>query len=188
MTGPEGMVAQVIGPEGGQLSHPGGATLIIPPGALSDESTVTIMQVADSNLPVSDRVDFVPATGFDVSIADATGQPIESLAKPATLKLTLKPESWRRGTILYWIDEGTPKKVADTQLSDASVSAPIGHFSRFVAGVPIKGNQSNEKLVFLVAGVVAIVIMGLTYGVFASSRRRRPLTVGPRRLPSRNRR
>jgi hypothetical protein len=186
-TAQDGMVAHVIGPEGGQLSHPAGATLIIPPGALADESTVTIMPVADTDLPVSDRVDFVPETGFDISIADPAGQPIETLAKPATLRLTLKPDSWRRGTELYWIDDGDAEKVDGAQLSDSSVSASIGHFSRFVAGVPISGDQSNDKLIFLIAAVVAIVIMGLTFGVFASSRRRRPLSVGPRRLPARNR-
>jgi hypothetical protein len=186
-TAQNGMVAQVIGPEGGQLSHPAGATLIIPPGALADESTVTIMPVADTDLPVSDRVDFVPETGFDISIADPAGQPIETLAKPATLRLTLKPDRWRRGTELFWIDDGTPEKIEGVQLSDSSVTASIGHFSRFVAGVPISGDQNNDKMIFLFAVMIAIVIIGMTYGVFAASRRRRPLSVGPRRLPARNR-
>lgn len=186
-TGPDGMVAQVIGPEGGQLSHPLGATIIIPAGALEGESTVTIVPVADTKLPVSDRVDFMPATGFDISIADAAGQPIETFAKPATLKLSFKADKWRRETTLYWIDEGKAKQVAGTELGDTSVSAPIGHLSRFVAGVPIAGDQSNTKLIFIIAAIVAIFILGVIYAVFASTRRR-TLTVGPRRLPSRNRR
>jgi hypothetical protein len=188
LTGPEGMVAQVIGTEGGQLSHPAGATIIIPAGALEDDSTVTIMSIEDSNLPVSDRVDFVPQTGFDIAIADATGRPIETLAIPATLKVTLSPNQWRRGTVLYWINESKPEVLSDVQFTDASISAPLDHFSRFVAGVPITGSEGSNWLMYLIAAVVALVIVGVCYGFFSASRRRRTLSVGPRRVPARNRR
>jgi hypothetical protein len=182
------MVAQVIGPEGGQLSHPAGATLIIPEGALSDESTVTIMLIEDATLPVSDRVDFVPQTGFDIAIADATGRPIETLAKPAMLKIDLKPDQWRRGTVLYWINESKPEILSNVQLTDATVSAPLDHFSRFAAGVPITGSESSNRLLYLIAATVALVILAVCFGVFSASRRHRTLSVGPRRVPARNRR
>jgi hypothetical protein len=188
VAGPGGMVAQVIGPEGGQLSHPAGATIVIPAGALKDESTVTIMSIEDTNLPVSDRVDFVPQTGFDIAIADATGRPIETLAKPATLKVTLKPDQWRRGTVLYWINASKPEILSDVQLTDAAVSAPLDHFSRFAAGVPITGSESSNRLLYVIAAAVALVIIAVCYAVFAGSRRHRTLSVGPRRLPARNRR
>jgi hypothetical protein len=188
VAGPSGMVAQVIGPEGGQLSHPAGATIIIPPGALKDESTVTIMSIGDSNLPVSDRVDFVPQTGFDIAIADATGRPIETLAKPATLKIDLKPDKWRRGTVLYWINASKPEVLSDVRLTDAAVSAPLKHFSRFAAGVPITGSESSNRLLYVIAAAVALVIIAVCYAVIAASRRHRTLSVGPRRVPARNRR
>jgi hypothetical protein len=182
------MVAQVIGPEGGQLSHPAGATLIIPEGALSEESTVTIMSLDDATLPVTDRVDFVSQTGFDIAIADATGRPIESLAKPATLKVTLKADQWRRGTVLYWIDESGPEILANVQLTDAAVSAPLDHFSRFAAGVPITGNDRNNRLLYLIAVGVALVVIAIGFAIYSANKRRRTLTVGPRRVPARNRR
>jgi hypothetical protein len=182
------MVAQIIGPKGGQLSHPAGATIIIPPGALTDESTVTIMLIEDTTLPVTDRVDFVPQTGFDIAIADATGRPIESLAKSATLKVTLKSDQWRRGTVLYWINASKPEILSDVQLTDAAVSAPIDHFSRFVAGVPITGSESNNRLLYVVAAAIALAIVAVCYSVIAASKRHRTLSVGPRRVPARNRR
>ncbi len=182
-----GMIAQVIGPEGGQLTHPSGATIIIPPGALLDESTVTIMPVADTNLPVTDRIDFVPATGFDITISDAAGQPVETLAKPATLQLSIAPDKWRRETTLYWIDDGTPEQVDGSQLSESAVSASIGHLSRYAAGVPITGNEDNNRLMYIVAAIVAVIIAGMAFVGFASVRRRRAYSVGLRRVPSRNR-
>jgi hypothetical protein len=182
------MVAQVIGPEGGQLSHPAGATVIVPPGALSDESTVTIMSIDDTNLPVSDRVDFVSETGFEIAIADATGRPIDSLAKAATLKIALKPDKWRRGTVIYWIDESRPDVLAGVQLTDAAVSAPLTHFSRFAAGVPIAGNEGSNRIAYFVAATVGVVLLVLCFGICSTSRRRRTLSVNPRRVPARHRR
>jgi hypothetical protein len=188
VTGPGGMVAEIIGPEGGQLSHPAGATVIIPPGALTDDSTLTIMLIEDAKLPVSDRVDFVSQTGFDISIADATGRPVDSLAKPATLKIELKADRWRRGTVLYWIHDSKTEVLSDVQLTDAAVSAPLDHFSRFAAGVPITGSESSDRWKYLIAAVVGLVLVAICYGVFSASRRHRTLSVGTRRVPARNRR
>jgi hypothetical protein len=188
VTGLSGMVAQIIGPNGGQLRHPAGATVIIPKGAVSDESTLTIMSIEDSKLPVTDRVDFVPRTGFDIAIADATGRPIEQLAKPATLRVDLKSDQWRRGTVIYWIKGSEVEVLSDAVLSDSSVSAPLAHFSQFAAGVPITGNEGNSRLMYLFAAAVALAIIAASYGVYAATRRQRTLSVGSRRVPARHRR
>ena len=65
-TSENGMAASMIGPEGGTLPSPLGASLVVPEGALEEASTVSLLPVADTKLPV--RAD-VSCSEYGVAIS-----------------------------------------------------------------------------------------------------------------------
>jgi hypothetical protein len=181
-SGPNGMVAKVIGPAGGTLESPAGAKLVIPPGALTEDATVTIVPVADSKLPVAEDVEFVPGSAFDVTVAAPTGNSIEKLEKPATLTVSLKPEQWRKGITLYWIDGTIPKALDSSELTESAVSADTNHFSRFAAGLPTTGESSKRDPVPFLLGALGVVVLLLAIVAFITAQhRRRPPSIPTRR-------
>jgi hypothetical protein len=181
-SGPNGMVAKVIGPNGGTLESPAGAKLVIPPGALKEDATVTIMPVADAKLPVAENVEFVPGSAFDVTVAAPTGNSIDKLEKPATLTIALKPEQWRKGIALYWIDGSIPKTLDSNHLTESAISAETNHFSRFAAGLPTTAASSKRDPVPFLLGALGVVVLLLAIvGFVTAQRRRRPPSIPTRR-------
>jgi hypothetical protein len=185
-SGPNGMVAKVIGPNGGTLESPAGAKLVIPPGALTEDATVTIMPVADAKLPVADNVAFVPGSAFDVTVAAPTGNSIAKLEKPATLTVSLKPEQWRKGITLYWIDGAIPKALDGSELTESAVSADTNHFSRFAAGLPTTAASSKRDPVPFLLGALGVIVLLLAIVAFITAQhRRRPPSIPTRRSRTR---
>jgi hypothetical protein len=180
-SGPNGMVSRVIGPEGGELTSPAGAAVTIPPGALTEDATVTIVPVESTKLPVVADVDFVPNSAFDVSVATATGEPVEQLQQPATLRIDVPQEQWREGILLYRV-EGTDATALDgATLSETAVSAETDRFSRFVAGLPVATeSDGRDPLPFIIGALGIVAVMMIVVGYITAQQRRRPRAITPR--------
>jgi hypothetical protein len=179
-----GMVSQVIGPNGGQLSCPSGATIVIPPGALDQMSTVTLRPVADSKLPARATVDLLADTAFDVTIAAMDGRAIDGLKKPALFSIALPTEKWRSGATIYSVDGVAMEPLANVTLTGDSVSAPVERVSRYVAGVPVKPEMSTKRSLAKLAMVGAALVFVVSAAALALKlwlSRKTTMTVGPRR-------
>ena len=180
-----GMVSQVIGPEGGQLSCPTGATITIPAGALAQLATVTLRPVANSKLPAGASVDLLPGTAFDITVAAMDGKSIDGFDKPAQFSVALGSDKWRTGTTLYAVDGVEFAPLSNVILRGDSVSAPVNKLSRYVAGVPVKATvsakRSMAKIVMAGAALVFLVsVSALAFKLWLG--RKSTMTVGPRRL------
>ncbi len=180
-----GMVSQVIGPDGGRLSCPTGATIIIPAGALAQLATVTLRPVASSKLPAGSSVDILPGTAFDITVAAMDGKSIDGLSKPAQFSVALASDKWRSGTTLYAVDGLELAPLSNVTLHGDSVSAPVDKLNRYVAGVPVKAvasaKRSVAKLVMAGAALVFFVsVAALAFKLWLG--RKTTMTVGPRRL------
>ncbi|MGH2532694.1 MAG: hypothetical protein ACRDJW_10365 [Thermomicrobiales bacterium] len=180
-TGLDGLVSRVIGPEGGELVNPVGATLTVPAGALTEDATVTIVPVADTKLPVVADVDFVPGSAFDVTVATATGQSVEQLLEPASLRIDVPREQWRDGMTLYRIEGMAATSIDGATHDDAGVWAETDHFSRFVAGLPIATESDRrDPLPFIIAALGILAVLLLIVGYVTAQRGRRPRAITPR--------
>jgi hypothetical protein len=176
------MVARVIGPDGGELTSPGGATVIIPAGALTEDATVTIIPVGDTKLPVSEEVDFVPGKAFDVNVAGATGDSVERLLKPATLRIGLEPEQWRDGIMLYAINGLAVEPIPSSTLTEDAVDAEVEHFSTYAAGLPAATDPTGREPLPFILGALGVIVVLLAVVTFVTAhQRRRPATITPRR-------
>lgn len=170
-----GAVAAVVGPAGGQVVNPRGATLTIPAGALTGATAVTIAPVPDPQLPVSPEVDLIPGSGFDVTFSGASGQPIEQVSEPVTLRLALSANQWRDGAAIYRVNGSTLERVGGSRLDRDGVTAPLSHFSRYVVGTPSPTATASRNLfrwlLIAIGGLAAVTLFG---AVVASTRPRRP--------------
>ena len=180
-----GMVSQVIGPDGGQLSCPTGATITIPAGALAQQATVTLRPVSNSKLPARTSVDLLPGTGFDITLAAMDGKAIDGLKKPARFSIALASDKWRSGTTLYSVSGFEMVPLNNVTLSGDSVSAPVQSQSRYVAGVPVQAansaKRSMAKLVMAGAALVFVLsVSALAFKLWFG--RKTTMTVGSRRL------
>ncbi len=181
-TGADGLVAMVIGPEGGELINPTGATLTIPTGALEEPATVRIKPVRDARLPVDITVDLIPGSGFDVSVATLGGDAITRLAADATLRLSLASGQAWEGVELYRIENGRLVRLEGTVRSENGISAEMDHFSRFVAGIPVPDEESDrDYIAWLIAGGGALMTLGAAFWIIRSLTRWRALRHESRR-------
>ena len=151
-------VIQEVGPDGGTIRHPAGAELEIGSGVFDASMTVSMIQVPDSQLPVSPDIDLVPSTGFDIEITAANGIAMTTLPAGVILRFTL-PDKLRNDAVVYWIDGQNLNQLGVTNQEDTGISAPLAHLSRYVAGVPIDENPELGWLPWAVA--VAAAISGL---------------------------
>jgi hypothetical protein len=180
-----GMVSQVIGPDGGQLSCPSGATINFPPGALDQPSTVTLRPVANSKLPARSTIDLLPGTAFDITVAAMDGRSLDGLKKPATFTIALPSDKWRSGTTLYAVDGLDMQPLGNVTLRGDSVSAPVNALSRYVAGVPVKTTESAKRSMakFVMAGAALVFFVSMAALAFKIWwGRKSTMSVGPRRL------
>jgi len=166
---PSAPVVAEIGPAGGSVVHPAGATLTVPAGVLAGPATVTVRPVPDPRLPVSPETALIPGTGYDVTMVGADGRPILQLARAVTLRLAIPPTERHDGAVLLWVEGETLQPVDRSSLDEEAVSAPLRHFSRFVAGVPDQGDETLGLLTWVVAGSAGL--LGLVgRGLFARRR------------------
>jgi hypothetical protein len=171
-------VVREIGSAGGHVSHPAGATLVVPPGTLADGSTVALASVPDPSLPVSAATDLIPGTAFDVTVVGADGEVIDALSGDTVLRLEIPERDRRAGLVVVWVDGDELKPMDGSRLADGSVTAPLPHLSRFVAGVPAEEGRLSGALPWLIAGAVALA--GLAGGaVRAATAHRRSAVALP---------
>jgi hypothetical protein len=185
-TGTDGMVAQTIGPEGGDLHCPSGtgASLVIPPKALKEPSTVTIRPVADRKLPSSSTVELISGTAFDVTIATANGESVEKLGAPATLTITLPKDTDQPNLTLYRVAGTRLEPLSNVQIDGAKVSVPLNRFSRIVAGVPAPSapaSSTRDPMPFILAALGFVVVLMAIFAFGSVLLRRRARIVTPRR-------
>ena len=171
-------MAREIGPAGGELTNPAGASVSLPPNAVDEFVMASILPVPDPQLPVTPGVELIPGTGFDVSLATVTGAPVGRLREPATLRLALSPEQWRNTAAIYWIHDGRVERVASSTLERDGVSATLAHFSRFAVGVPVPAEAASRSLwpwIAAVLGVLTVLVVGSFAAGILGRRRSRAL-------------
>ena len=174
----EGMVATIIGPEGGVLPCPAGAEIEVPPGALKEPSTVTIVPISNSKLPVQNAVELIPDTGFDVTFAGPDGRAIDyALLEKAEFHIKLDEEAIRTGTKLYLVDGAALVPLSGTRIDGETLSVSIDGYARLVAGIPAPVNAGTTRNVgrYVAAaavGVIAMIVMVVLFGMFRPRRHR----------------
>ena len=182
------LVAQEIGPQGGELTTPFGAVIEIPQGVLQDLTSVTVQRIPDNNLPTVPSVDLVPDSGLQITLARPDGQMLDQLPQPALLRVDLG-DRWRAGATLYQLSDGELIPLDDVVTKGQVLEAPISRVMRVVAGVPVatavsaEGNNLVPFVLIALTSVIAAVVIGSLIG---AARRRRPRSV-PRRHTSRTR-
>ncbi len=128
-TGKDGMVASVIGPEGGDLSckEGSGAKLVIPPQALREPSSVIIQPAPDRKLPATTGIELIAGTGFDVTIAELNGESVERLDTPATFSITLPEDAVKPNLTLYRVTGNRLEPLSGVKIDGTTVSVPLNH-------------------------------------------------------------
>lgn len=160
-------IEQTVGPEGGTVTHPAGATLEIPARAFTAPVQVTIRSVPDSELPVSSDVDLIPGTGFDLRIVQANGTEVVLLPAPVRLHITPTQRDLHEETVIYWINGDRLEPVRSSAVVGSGVTANLDHFSRYVAGVPINEEPDLGALPWIIAAAAALsglIVVGLLVG------------------------
>lgn len=173
----DGTVASVMGVDGGTLTSPQGVTLIVPPGALAGQSTITIQPVTDTKLPTGNGVQLVRNTAFDVTVAGADGRAIDKLLAPAEVRVQLDEALVEQGVRLYEVDGSTLRQLPDTVIEGDELVVSLTSFSRIVAGkpVPVTATAKRNVLPFILAAVVVmilLVVLTLLAGMFRPRRQR----------------
>jgi len=173
----DGTVASVMGVDGGTLTSPQGVTLIVPPGALAGQSTITIQPVTDTKLPTGNGVQLVRNTAFDVTVAGADGRAIDKLLAPAEVRVQLDEALVEQGVRLYEVDGSTLRQLPDTVIEGDELVVSLTSFSRIVAGkpVPVTATAKRDVLPFILAAVVVmilLVVLTLLAGMFRPRRQR----------------
>jgi hypothetical protein len=185
-TSEDGMVAQVIGPEGGQLMCPSGATamLTVPADVLEEPSTITIRPIADSKLPTDSGIRLLSGTAYDVTVANTSGKSVDNLSEPAILKIALPDANAASGAKLYRVAGGRLLQM-NSKIEGNAISAPMEEFSRVVVGIPetaAVASTSNDAKPFIIAavGFVLAMIVLVTVGSMFLKSRPRIVTTGRR--------
>ena len=173
----DGTVAMVMSADGGTLPSPQGVTVVIPPGALAGQSTITIQPVTDSKLPTGNGVQLVRNSAFDVTVAGADGRAIEELQAPAEIRVQLDESLVEQGVRLYEVDGATLRLLPNTVIEGDELVVSLTSFTRIVAGKPVTVTATAKRnvLPFILAAVVviiALVAMTVLAGMFRPRRQR----------------
>lgn len=186
--GADGMYAITLGTSGGSLASPLGATVQVPPKALSDQTTVMIKPVDDRSVPRVAGVALVPGTAFDVAFGAADGRAVDGLQKPALLTIALPDASSAEQARIYRVDGEMLKLMPVSAANAGSVSTEIDGHARYVVGIPEGKAAGSTRSInpFLVGGLglLALISAGLLISRGLSHRKPRLI---PARRPSNNR-
>jgi hypothetical protein len=167
------VVEQTIGPAGGTVVHPAGATLEIPARAFVAPVRVAIRSVPDAELPVSSDVELIPGSGFELQIVRDDGREVVMLPAPVRLRIAPIARELPEGTVIYRINEGHLEPVQTSSLEANVVTASLDHFSRYVAGVPIEEESAVGALPWIIAAAAALSGLIVIAMLVRSSRRQR---------------
>lgn len=124
--GDSGTKPTQIGPSGGTLSV-GGAELVVPPGALSQPTSLSLTQTSDA----------APAGYALRSPLYRLGPDGLTFATPATIRLPVSGNA--AGAQIYLSRAGGGYEALQTTLTGSTASASISHFSAVFVGVPTGG-------------------------------------------------
>lgn len=175
---PANAVSQVIGVEGGTVTHPGGGAVLVDPATFDTRTTVRIASVPDSSLPVSPDVDLVPSSAFDIAIYGEDGQEIRDLPEGVRLTIDL-PAATRDAAVIFWVEGDRLEQLGVTDRDGEGISAPLPHLSRFVAGVPVAERPEVGWIAWafaIAAALSGLIVVGL---LARGGRRNRARTVRP---------
>jgi len=187
-TGANGMIAIGMNRNGGSLENPEGASVVVPPGALSDQTTVMIKPVQDHELPEVDSIALIPGTAFDVSFSEADGRSAGELGSAATLTISLKSAASGQGARIYRIDGSTVKPMPVTGDDAESVSTEVTELSRYVVGVPAATVAGSTQTFnpFIVGGLAMLALLSAGLLISRGLQRRKTRIIPVRRsAPSR---
>ena len=171
-------VSQVLPVSGGSMTAPGGAMVSVAADTFDAPVTVTVRRLPDSALPVSNRVDLVPGTGYDIGIVDADGHALTTVPGGVSLSLPV-PAPQRQRATLYWINGNDLEQVGVSNTNGAGIVSPLTHLSSYVAGVPIDQQPSMGWLPWIIAiaaalsGLVVVGLLANASRTSAAHRRRR---------------
>ncbi len=112
---------QVIGAQGGDLSHEG-LTLAVPAGALPADTEITVTSTADA--PQGDFERLSPVFRFEPDGLQ--------FAAPVTVRIAFAGGA--REPAVYWASAGQPFARLDSTVEDGAVTAQVTHFSEGFAG------------------------------------------------------
>lgn len=125
-------VSAVLGPEGGTLSHPSGAVLVVPPGALAAPVSLSL---AATDAPSAGDLRATP-----LGPAFLLGPEGQGFARPVQLTLPFDPARVPSGAGAPRIFTAPRDSSAFVQLESAvaasTVTAETLHFSTFIAAAP----------------------------------------------------
>lgn len=156
-------VSQMIPVAGGSMTAPGGAMISVDADTFDAPVTVTVRRLPDSALPVSNQVDLVSGTGYDIGIVKADGNALTTLSGGVSLSLPV-PEPQRQRATLYWINGDQLEQVGVSNTNGDGIVSPLTHLSSYVAGVPVDQQPSMGWLPWIIAIAAALsgfVIVGL---------------------------
>jgi hypothetical protein len=129
-----------VGPSGGQVAPTDGAGAMVPPGAVTTDTTITITPSAAA----------APSGATAVSGVYNYGPEGTQFAKPVTITLTidmskLPPCTHTDDVRVYTSPKGaaTYTQLDTTVVDDAHVSAATSHFSDFTAAVPDSASRMS---------------------------------------------
>lgn len=186
-SGADGMYAITLGTKGGTLRSPFGATVIVPEGSLSDQTTVMIKPVDDKVIPQTAGISTVPGTAFDVAFGAADGQ-ASRLQSPALLTIALQSASMSENARIYQIEGNTLKLMPLTDSDAGSISTEIDGLARFVVGVPQSSAVASTSSInpFLIGGLGLVALASAGLLISRGLSRRKPKLI-PTRRPSSSR-
>lgn len=125
-------VSAVLGPEGGTLSHPAGAVLVVPPGALTAPVSLSL---AATEAPAAGDLRATP-----LGPAFLLGPEGQGFARPVQLTLPFEPARLPSGAGAPRVFTAPSNSSAFVQLESAvaasTVTAETLHFSTFIAAAP----------------------------------------------------
>jgi hypothetical protein len=184
-TGADGMIAISMNRNGGSLENPEGAKVVVPQGALADQTTVMIKPVQDHELPEVESITLIPGTAFDVSFSEADGRSAGELNAPAMLTISMKSAPTGKGARIYRIDGTDVQPMPLAAENAGSVSTEITELSRFVVGVPAATVAGSTQTFnpFIVGGLAILAL--LSAGLLMSrGLQRRKTRIIPIRRPA----
>ena len=138
-------VSAPITPSAGGTVTDGNATLTFAPGAVADNTVVTITPTATS----APGLQIASAGSYQLSAVDSVaGQTIDHFAVPPQLTLRYTPGAGSAPTIYYLPTSGVPEALSTTANAVAgTVTADLPHFSLYAAAVPVSSLSFGVPLV-----------------------------------------
>ncbi len=184
--GADGMYAITLGTGGGTLQSPYGATVLVPPKCLTDQTTVMIKPVDDKAIPATSGIATIPGTAFDVAFGAADGRAVSDLKTPALLTIALQSASMSENARIYMVEGNTLKLMPLTDSDAGSISTEIDGLARYVVGVPQSSTAAASTSInpFLIGGLGLIALASAGLLISRGLSRRKPRMIPARRTSS----